>query len=211
MIEYKNIGLNKDSVEGRTITGYAAYFGNRDKVGDIIDPGAFKKTLKERKSRIKVYYNHHLPLGKPVVVQEDEKGLYTESRITQTARGDEVLEYIKDGVIDQMSIAYETINHEPDKVGRKLKELRLYEFGPVDFAANEKAVITGVKSFIGSLNDNIGKEDIEELKLALKRLEALLGQPSDDTVQAPLDSTLYKRLESLSNTYCEQMLSAIKI
>ena len=126
MFEYKNIKIDRDGVEGRTLIGYAAEFGNRDKVGDTIEPGAFKKTISEGGAKIKVFYNHYKPLGVPIAMREDSKGLYTESKISKTQQGDEVLELIKDGVITEMSIAYETLQSEPDRPsGRRLKELRL--------------------------------------------------------------------------------------
>ncbi len=67
-----------DEEEG-TFTGYAATFSKiPDSYGDIIDPGAFKKTIKERNKQIKILWNHYIlePIGRPTKLEEDEKGLY---------------------------------------------------------------------------------------------------------------------------------------
>ena len=202
MTEYKRFKADEVDTEGRMIIGYAAAFGNVDRVGDVIERGAFKKTIAERK--IKVFYNHQLPIGVPKVMREDGKGLYTESYVSKTAKGDEILELVRDGVISEMSIAYEVVKgnwDEREKV-RKLKELKLYEYGPVDFAANEDAVISGVKAFADRLSRAQDIEPIhitrmrEELKGLLDAIDAM--QPSTDTAQ-PSNDTGIKRIESALN------------
>lgn len=144
----KSVSFKASDVEARTFFGHASTF-DLDRVGDIITRGAFQKTLQERGARVKIMYNHQELIGKPVKMYEDEKGLYVEGKISNTARGSEVLELMQDGVLDTMSITYAIpkggSDYNEDGV-RVIKELDLYEFGPVDFAANESAIITGVKS-----------------------------------------------------------------
>jgi HK97 family phage prohead protease len=185
MIEVKNIRATELKSEGRTIIGYAAAFGNIDSYGDIIERGAFDKTIQEGRDRIKTFYNHMTPIGKPSAMREDDKGLYTESVVSRTAKGDEILELVRDGVITEMSIGYQTIKYDNDDKGfRHLKELKLYEFGPVDFAANEKAVISGVKSLADMLRQGKnGTMDIASINDAISTLQGLVGaaEPSGDT------------------------------
>jgi len=137
-----------DDEEG-TFTGYAATFSKTpDSYGDIIEPGAFTKTIKERKDKIKILWQHspYEPIGKPLEMTEDEKGLFVKGKIsTGVQRGREVMVLMKDKVITELSIGYETIKQEWDKGIRHLKELKLYDFSPVTFAANEEAEITAVK------------------------------------------------------------------
>lgn len=193
-MEIKNIKADNFEVEGRTIIGYAAAFGNKDRVGDIIEPGAFKKTLRERSP--KVFYNHTYPIGTPIKMREDSTGLYTESRLSKTARADEILELVKDGVIGEMSIAYEVVKEDYDnaKKVRTLRELKLYEYGPVDFAANESAVITGVKQLTERIKnaDTITDETISEIRMLIKSLDAIAArQPEESTAaEEPEQSTL---------------------
>lgn len=208
----------KADMDGRTITGYAAAFGNVDRVRETIERGAFAKTLQEGVGRLKTFYNHSFPIGKPQVAKEDDYGLYTEAKISKTARGDEVLELVRDGVISEMSIMYETIKYEDDANAgiRKLKELKLYEFGPVDFAANEQAVINGVKSLADSLRDGYkhGDRGIAEIKSAIRTLESILEatgemEPSSDTHtgQPSVDTDLVKSLGSFAE-YIEEAVRA---
>lgn len=137
-----------DEEEG-TFTGYAATFSkNPDSYGDIIDQGAFKKTLKEQKGRIKVLWNHYPmePIGKPIELAEDDKGLFFKNKLTLgVQRAKETLALMKDGVITEMSIGYNTMKETWTEGIRHLQEVRLWDISPVTFAANPEAVITGVK------------------------------------------------------------------
>lgn len=188
-MEFKTIKAADVSVSERKIIGYAAAFGNEDHVNDVIKKGAFKRTLKNNGDRIKLFYNHAFPIGKPEVMREDESGLHTESKVSNTARGDEVLELVADKVITDMSIGYEVVDFAQDnKTGiRTLKEVKLYEFGPVDFGANEQAVITGVKALADTIKER-GTVDAttlagvrKELKALLDALDTLDGSPAQTT------------------------------
>lgn len=139
----------------RTIQGYASTFGNKDHVGDIVNAGAFAKTIAERgptadrRGDIKVLWQHWEPIGRPIHLEEDSKGLYVEAHISNTTLGNDALALAQDGVIDKMSIGYEVIQDEYDSNSstRFLKELKLYEFSLVTFPANDMATITGTKSY----------------------------------------------------------------
>lgn len=216
-MEFKTIKAGEVAVSGRTIQGHAASFGNVDRVSDIIKAGAFKKTLKERGKAVKVFYNHSFPIGKPEVMAEDAKGLYTESKVSATARGDEILELVKDGVITDMSIGYEVINFDMDnKTGiRTLKELKLYEFGPVDFGANDQAVITGVKALADKIRDQhrVDPQALaglrRELKALMDALDLFGGEPDNSTPEGePLIDT---RLERLPEELTARLAAAFRI
>ena len=68
-------------LEQGTFAGYAAVCGNLDDGGDIIDYGAFKKTIEERgpdssRNRLKVFKYHDFmaPIGKVIEIREVPKG-----------------------------------------------------------------------------------------------------------------------------------------
>jgi len=214
-MEFKSIAVADISIAERKVIGYAAAFV-LDKGNDIIKPGAFKKTLKENKS-IKVFYNHMNPIGRPEIMREDDKGLYTESILSKTAKADEVLELIRDGVINEMSIGYQTIDFAQDnKTGiRTLKEIKLFEYGPVDFAANEAAVITGVKALADRLNEGrpINLEHLaaigRELKSLLSAIESATGEPAKATPDAG-PSLIDTRILKLSEEHTARLAAAFR-
>jgi HK97 family phage prohead protease len=164
-----------------TIEGYAAYFGNVDSYGDIIEQGAFSKTLKENNNRVKVLWQHNTnePIGKPIQMEQDSKGLYIKAKISMTDVGRKAMELMRDGVIDEMSIGYDIIKDEFKGKNRMLKELRLWEFSPVTFAANEKARITSAKNFNDLLYD-IKHADKNEIINAITKLNELLASLEPD-------------------------------
>lgn len=159
----------KINEENRIFEGYASTFGNKDYVNDIVVAGAFKKTISERfpTKQIKVLYQHSQPLGMPLHMEEDSKGLYVKAHISKTTLGNDVLELMRDGVIDRMSIGYDVLQDEENQDGaRLLKELRLYEFSPVTFPANDEAIISSVKSIEDMeqlLSKTIGSEELTRL------------------------------------------------
>ncbi|GGK91427.1 HK97 family phage prohead protease [Deinococcus radiotolerans] len=154
--ETKNFTVEVKAEAEGIVTAYAAAFGNTDSYGDVIQKGAFIKTVSERKDKVKVLYNHdtwqHLPVGKPVSMTEDGYGLLTSTKMSQTQMGQDIYTLAQEGALDSMSIGYTAIKAEyPEDyrttgIYRVITELKLYEYSFVPFPANEGAIITGIKS-----------------------------------------------------------------
>ena len=173
-----------DEAEG-TFTGYASTFTSvPDSYGDVVDKGAFSKTIKENRNRIKILFNHdiHEPIGKPLELIEDEKGLLVKGKLTLgVQRAREVLALMKDGVINEMSIGYDTITEKMEGEGRSrvrhLKEVKLYDVSPVTFASNPDATIVGVKSDLDKLLKSgrvLSAANRDKISNAVSALQALL-------------------------------------
>jgi HK97 family phage prohead protease len=181
---------SKVDLDKNTFEGYAAVFGNIDSHEDIIEHGAFTKTLQEMGNRIKILWQHdpYNPIGLPMQMAEDSKGLFVKGKISQTTQGKDALILMKDGVINELSIGYNTIKHEMDEATgiRRLKELKLMEFSPVTWASNNLATITSAKSNIelesmlrdikagkvlSSKNQTLVQQAIEALKALLDAAE----------------------------------------
>ena len=77
--------LDADTSAG-VVKGYGSVFGNVDSDGDVINKGAYKKTIQENAKRVKYLYQHDMdkPLGKLVYLEEDDKGLIFEAQIPKT-------------------------------------------------------------------------------------------------------------------------------
>ena len=139
-----------DTSEGR-IQGYFAVFGNVDSDGDMIMPGAFKKSLQENITRVKHLLQHDpsKPLSSAksgLKIREDSTGLYFDSTITKTSWGKDTLLLYMDGVVDEHSIGYEVIKNNKASNYNELLQLKLWEGSTVTWGANEKALATGIKS-----------------------------------------------------------------
>lgn len=136
-------------------SGYGAVFGNLDWYNDIILPGAFKQTLSDWAAKGKyppVLWNHSVnePIGVYTKMLEDEKGLYVEGQllINDVPRAKSTHALLKAGAIDGMSIGYNTIksSYNESTDVRELIQLGLNEISIVTTPANEKSLITSVKS-----------------------------------------------------------------
>ena len=150
-------GIKDVDVQQGIVTGYFSIFGNIDSDGDIVLPGAFKKTIKENgpdspKPRILHLYQHNPSqvIGKPHVLKEDKKGLYFESKISDTSLGKDVLQLYRDKVLTEHSIGYQIVKREVDDSGKeriqKLTELKLWEGSTVSWGANMEAIVETVKT-----------------------------------------------------------------
>lgn len=158
--EYKSVRFSVENVdeESGEFSGYAAVFGNKDSGDDVIEKGAFAKTIRDDFDRIKILSQHNdceLPIGKPLELREDEKGLYIRGKISDTQKGRDIQTLLKDGVLNELSIGYDAITFDFDSEEgvRHLKEIRLWEVSIVTWAMNDQAKIDEVKSLTESLKE----------------------------------------------------------
>lgn len=151
--------------DGKTMTGYPIVFGEwteihswEGKFRETIEHGAVTKTLKERGDKVIVAWNHGYdpsigdkPICATDVMEEQERGLWTESPFIDRPYAEDIRQTILQGAIKGMSFRFSVTREEwnedtEDGVPeRTIKELRLYEFGPVTYPAYE-ATIVGIRS-----------------------------------------------------------------
>ena len=135
--ERKAVSFELESAdESGEFSGYAAVFGNQDSGNDIIERGAFTKTIAENFDRIKILSQHddcNLPIGKPLELREDERGLFIRGKISDTQKGRDIQTLLRDGVLNELSIGYESVDFDYDGATgvRHLKEVRLWEISVV--------------------------------------------------------------------------------
>jgi HK97 family phage prohead protease len=152
-LERKSFALKLDGPpddEGR-FTGYAAVFGNVDQGNDLIEPGAFTKTLSEN-PEVPILWAHNPdePIGVSASMAEDGKGLRVEGQLAMDVqRARELHALMKIGAIKGLSIGYRTVQRSFKGAVRHLQELKLGEFSLVTFPMNTLAGVDGVKDLYG--------------------------------------------------------------
>jgi HK97 family phage prohead protease len=142
-----------------TFEGYLAVFNNLDGNGDIIERGAFKRTLGlalQTKTSTKSPYLYPLlwqhkedePIGGITDAYEDDHGLHiTGEYDLDTERGKAAYSGAKKGYLRGLSIGYRTVKSMVDaNRDRHLLELQLFEGSPVTFPANDLAMTLTVKN-----------------------------------------------------------------
>ena len=130
------------------VSGYGSIFGNIDSDNDIIQKGAYTRTIKNNGNRVKYLYQHDIskPIGKMRELYEDEKGLGFVAEIPKTTFGTEVLELMKYNVIEENSVGILPIKKEFNDDGvRMIEEVKLFEISAVTLASNDQAKIMEVK------------------------------------------------------------------
>lgn len=187
-IEFKDVDVKKGIV-----SGYFSSFNTKDAHGDIITPGAYKKTITERgpqgKNLIKWLLDHNREklLGKLTELQEDDYGLLYTGQVGRHTLAKDFLLMVEDGLINQHSIGFYPVKERFDKEARVnyITEIKLLEGSSLQFlGANENTPVTDFKS-------------IDEAFDLVSRLEKFVSSSnaSDETI-----IKLSSRLDSLLQT-----------
>ncbi len=198
MREIKSFPFKIDRVgETGEFTGYASTFGDVDLGGDIVEKGAFKKTLRESQGRIPVL-DHHDPtrqIGWNLEAREDDRGLLVRGLLdlnVRVARERHSLMKmaVQVGGRTGLSIGFRAIKEEPDKKNpmiRRLKEIQLFEYSVVTFPMNTEASVTSIKARQNLLHQFLRQEmglDKQRARQAILNLKSLLGQTEPETHSA---------------------------
>jgi HK97 family phage prohead protease len=146
------VPLEIKGLNSREFEGHGSIFGNRDLGGDIVVPGAFKRSLAQhRKSGglPAMFWMHDAAKvpGKWLEMHESRKGLSVKGVLAPTPLGDEVHTLLKMEAVSGMSIGYRTLDQDYDKDGNRLiKEAELWEVSVVSLPMNPLAQVTHVKT-----------------------------------------------------------------
>ncbi|MCG0995295.1 HK97 family phage prohead protease [Acetobacter indonesiensis] len=149
------------------VEGYGAVFGNTDSHGDVIMPGAFARSIAERKAQGRalpmhvmhgVFGGDGVPAGVWSEMAEDTKGLHVKGKIsgTNTDAGRLLYERVKDGALGGLSIGYSVPQGgsvkmtDPNGPKRQIKQANLFEVSLVDDPSNALARVTELKRRSGA-------------------------------------------------------------
>lgn len=218
--EFKTFSFKVDDADSRKgiIRGFASTFGNIDLGDDVVDQGAFKKTLQENKGIVPILADHDpsKQIGWNVRAEETDKGLFVEGQINMnTQLGKDRYEIAKQalevGAKMGLSIGYAVVKSLPDKDRpsvRRLKELKLFEYSLVTFPMNTAAMVTAAK---GWFEDTTVVSFIETVQAKAKALgiapdviaEALLRKSGAANATVESDPTLSQSLDRLLKTLTE--------
>ena len=162
ILEYKDCALSLSSTTDRfevrranraamEFGGYGSTFGGPpDSYGDIIEPGAYRKTLQRHRDAgtlPKLFWSHdpRQVAGKWVDMHEDSRGLVAEGRLAKTTLGNDLNELLGMGAVDALSIGFVIpeggARHNRDGV-RIISEIDLHEVSLVSLPANPRARLT---------------------------------------------------------------------
>lgn len=134
--------------DGR-FSGYASVFSKPDDGGDVVMPGAFRKSLSLRgRHRVKMLFQHDPkePIGTWDEIAEDDYGLHVSGRLVgEVPRADALRRLIARGAVDGLSIGFRTVkaSRQGPSGLRRLHEIDLWEISIVTFPMMDLARIAG--------------------------------------------------------------------
>jgi HK97 family phage prohead protease len=145
----------RSSGDGRTVFGLAVPYNAPTRIDDSLveqfSRGAFNHQLRAP-GRVKFAREHVLLggslIGAATLLRDDASGLYGEWRVSKTPAGDETLELIRDGALDQLSIMFRERQNRrlsggvTDRVKADLAEVAVVMQG----AYGDLAMAAGVRS-----------------------------------------------------------------
>lgn len=203
------------SGDGRTVEAYAAMFDAPYEVIDehghykeAIDRSAFNRTLNGAGRTAMCLYNHgrnlegkpdsmaSIPLGNPLEIRPDGRGLLTVTRYNKGPYTDQVLESIRNGDIKAQSFRGRIVRSSPNgripraRYGQPLPlvtrhELGLTDYGPTPIAVNNDAEIVAIRS-VQDLMQELEELTFDEREELLRSLglsthdSDFTGDPDDE-------------------------------
>lgn len=205
--EYKSFKFQlKDMNEGTgEFEGYASIFGSVDQGGDIVQKGAFSRSINNRgTSPFPILFSHDFrepAIGK-ATLSEDSIGLFTKGKlfIDRTEKIKHIFLNMKDDVSNSMSFMYDVIQSTFGEIEgnavRYLKELRIFEVSILNsgFGMHEQAGITTVKQT---------EIEARELEKRLKAIETTLEQLKQNTNDKDFKTKIEEDLNALHQKIAE--------
>lgn len=158
------IALKSASDDGE-IEAIVSVFGNVDSYNERVMPGAFTKSIARKLPKGVWMHDWSQPVAKTLEARElapddqlikslalpDEVkaagGLYIRGKFNlNTQRGREAYSDVKEEIVDEFSIGYETLSDGQGTDGvRELLEINLFEWSPVLVGANRSTALLGIK------------------------------------------------------------------
>lgn len=180
-LKFKSDGVTDEG----SFSGVASPYGNIDLGNEVVERGAFTKSLSES-TEVPILWQHQREtvIGVGVLV-DTPKGLEIKGDLVlEVEKAREAHALLKRKALKGLSIGYEVVKGPIENGVRRLKELKLWEVSLVTFPMNPLAQVTSFKGF------DFGTEQEVESTF-LKRFEHAYN------LQMALDGILYD--ESLSS------------
>jgi uncharacterized protein len=190
-VEFRSFtGELRQEGDGNTFVGYAAVFNSPSEPLPFIEriaPGAFSKTLRNRKRDIRLYVNHDSNMvlasrnSGTLVLTEDDRGLRVEATLPDTTAGRDIRELMRTGVVDKMSFGFQVDRRgdrwSDDGMERVLTSVRLFEVSIVTGFPAYESTVAAVRS-LERLSERTGMA-VDELSEALDLLAEGAELPAD--------------------------------
>lgn len=150
-VKFTCLDLKAVEVDG-SFEGYASVFDREDMSRDVVLPGAFADSLRQRGPHgVKMLFQHdaNQPIGVWTALKEDARGLYAQGRLMpEVAKAREVHALMRAGALDGLSIGFRTVKGRRDRASgvRRLAKVDLWEISVVTFPLLPEARVATMKA-----------------------------------------------------------------
>lgn len=173
--KFVELALDRVDEDGR-FSGYASLFGEVDLGKDVVERGAFARSLRVRgPAGIRMLFQHdpNQPIGTWTEIREDARGLFVRGRLTRdVARAREILGLMRAGALDGLSIGFRAVKTRRDAASgvRRIQEADLWEISIVTFPMLPGARVGAIKTILPS------RTPIQCLALQVRRATRMIRQ-----------------------------------
>lgn len=187
-MEYKDISDSTKDVDtsGRKVVMVLSEMGSKDLDNDVIEQGAYNKTISERGPTGKnliVHLRDHNPsitnglIGKFSELYEKGNQLIGVDNIPDTNTGNDMLKMYQAGLINQHSVGFTSVQSEnikgktPEESYRSIKQIKLYEGSAVLWGANPNTPTISMGKSMSKDIENVLIKFLERLILVTKEIK----------------------------------------
>jgi len=134
--------------EAGKFSGLASVYGNVDLGGDVVEPGAFTKSIADRGGEVPLHFAHDLsqPIGVAKLTDSSAGLVVDGTLVLQTAKGAESYALLKARALRGLSIGFSETKAVMRGGFRHLREIKLHEISLVSIPMNEMALVSSVKA-----------------------------------------------------------------
>jgi HK97 family phage prohead protease len=213
-----------DGADSPVLFGHFARFNEWAEIRTVFEghfmerfaPGAFKKTFREQRDRMRVLFQHGMdpevgdkPIAAITELREDDDGAYYEASlfdglpnlVMDGLRANQYGASMRFGVMrEHENKRPEPSEHNPDGLPeRTVIEARVPEFGPVTFPAYAGAT-AGVRSLTDDFIQRCFEQDPDRLRAMFEQAHPL-DDPEDEVVEdAPAEESARREQEPIRPT-----------
>jgi HK97 family phage prohead protease len=144
-VEFDKKHITKSVDGGLYIEGYANTI-DKDRVGDVVLPTAFEKSLPNYLKNPVLLYQHSWDnvIGKVIDAKVTDNGLWVKAYVSSSKDCEDIRTKIKEGILKTFSIGYDEKEAERDELTKTnyVKDIELLEISIVSIPANPNAIFT---------------------------------------------------------------------
>jgi len=203
----------KSLADDGSFEGCLSPYNNVDDGGDVVEPGAFTKTLQENGNTVPLLWQHKTdcPIGE-LVLDDRADGLYCKGQLVlEVPEAKKAYILMKAKIVKGLSIGYDTLKAQVVDGIRHLKEIRLWEGSAVTFPMNTLALVSSIKSrgeAKGDFNEELNERQLCDAgyQMICALQDALCQIPwSSDLKRADMLTAAETVLQQFHDVYMEYL------